>query len=186
MVSSWRWCFFLHSISAALMMSSTCVPGQALHLFLQVNPTLGILQDLDVVHTVWVSPGPRAVSGTCVWAQEESTSKSSEEATKLLCKEQAGRGAYKWISAEELRRKGYISHKGPNKMEQVQKQDFMRKPLYLNCFSDLRQRLFYCSGVGHLECGTAVRTRIHPQSGGIFLQLRRIWKSLCSSLEPHH
>ena len=39
-------------------------------------------------------------------------------------------------------------------MEQVQKQDFMRKPLYLNCFSDLRQRLFYCSGVGHLECGT--------------------------------
>lgn len=31
----------------------------------------------------------------------------------------------------------------------------MRNPL-LNCFSDLRQRLFYCSGVGHLECGTVV------------------------------
>lgn len=88
------------------MMSSTCVPGQALHLCLQVNPTLGILQDLDVDHIVWVSPGPHVVSGTCVRGQEESTSESADEATKLLCKEQARRGAYEWVSAEELRRKG--------------------------------------------------------------------------------
>lgn len=103
-----------------------------------------------------MSPGPHVVSGTCVQGQEESTSESSDEATKLLCKEQAGRGAYEWVSAEGLRRKGYISLKGPNKMQQVQRQHFMRKTLYLNCFSDLRQRLFYCSGVGHLECGTVV------------------------------
>ena len=80
----------------------------------------------------------------------------------------------KWVRVEKVGEKGVYLTKGLNKLERVQRQELLRRDHhYLNCFSTLRQGLFYSGGFKHQKCGSRGQfglEEINPQSGEIFLQ----------------
>ena len=67
---------------------------------------------------------------------------------------------------------------------------FVREPHYLNCISPARQGLLIVGvlGTDSVAPMSSELEELYPKSGGMFLQAgrRRIGKSPCTSLEPHH
>lgn len=86
----------------------------------------------------------------------------------------------------------YLSE-GVSKREEVQRQEALgghQRSHYWNCFSTLRQGVFYSSGLCTkmvLQCRLELE-EIHPQLGELFLQtnMRENWEQPLYSSEPYY